>query len=102
MSEPIPEVPEPVDPAPVVALLEARRTELLGGEDSIGLREQRVEAMQARLVDEQTALAACQSELAAIDAAIALLAPPAAEPDPAEPDPAEPDPAEQDPAGQEV
>jgi hypothetical protein len=86
MSEPTPEVSEPIDPAPVVALLEARRTELLGGEDSIGLREQRVEEMQARLIDEQAALAACQAELAALDAAIALIAPPAAEqPDSTEP-----------------
>lgn len=65
--------PEPADP--VVALLEARRSELLGGEDSIAVQEARVDGQRASLDLAVTRLAACQDEVARIDAALALLRP---------------------------
>lgn len=76
MSEQTPEV---VDTTPAADVLRARRDVLIGGEESIGVREQRVEQMQAALAAEEDALAACCNELAALDAAIALLSPPTEE-----------------------
>lgn len=73
------QTPEPVDTTPAVEVLRARREVLIGGEASIGVREQRVEEMRAALASEEAALTACCTELAALDAAITLLTPPVAE-----------------------
>ncbi|WP_377324763.1 hypothetical protein ACFJIY_07685 [Pimelobacter simplex] len=69
MSELVPEAIE----GPVVALLKARRAELTGGPDSVGVQEQRVAEMQADVDAACERLAACVSEVEAIDAALALL-----------------------------
>lgn len=58
-----------------IAVLEARRAELTGGENSVGVQAQTVEQMQADLDEATAALAACESELAAVEAAIAALSP---------------------------
>ncbi|TQK73359.1 hypothetical protein [Nocardioides sp. SLBN-35] len=71
MTEPISETTDPV-----VALIEARRDELLGGEDSIGVQEARVADLQADLDAAVAHLATCRDEVAKIDAALALLSVP--------------------------
>ncbi|WP_436702466.1 hypothetical protein [Nocardioides sp. BYT-33-1] len=71
MSETSPES----EPNPAVVLLEARRAELTGGEQSIGVQEQQVEQMRAALDSALAVLAACEAELVALDDAIAILPP---------------------------
>jgi len=71
-------------PSPVCALLLARCAELLGGEDSIGVQEQRVAQLQGELDAAVAHLAECQAEVDEIDRALSLLAP---VPTPVEPEP---------------
>lgn len=62
---------------PVVALLNARRAELTGGELSIGEQERLIDEKAAVLDADRARLAKCMDELAEIDRTIALIAPPA-------------------------
>ena len=60
---------------PVVAILSARRAELLGGELSIGEQERLIDEKAVALDADRARLAACMSELAEIDRVIALAVP---------------------------
>ena len=60
---------------PVVAILSARRAELLGGELSIGEQERLIDEKAADLDADRARLSACMSELAEIDRVIALAVP---------------------------
>lgn len=62
-----------MDGNPVVALLEARRAELTGGPDSIGVQEQRTAEMQEALDAANARLADCRDEVDQIDASLVLL-----------------------------
>lgn len=64
-----------VDLTPALAVLEARRAELTGGENSVGVQEQRVAEMQAALNEAAAVLDASRAALTALDAAIAALSP---------------------------
>jgi hypothetical protein len=57
----------------VVALLDARRTELTAGEDSIGIQESHVAEMEAELAAAQSRLNDCRAEVESIDYAIGCL-----------------------------
>jgi hypothetical protein len=59
----------------VAALLHSRRSELLGGEDSIGVQEAKVADLQSKLDAAVEHLAECRAEVEEIDAALALLLP---------------------------
>lgn len=61
---------------PVIAILSARRAELLGGELSIGEQERLIDEKAAALDADRALLAACVAELAEIDRVIALAVPP--------------------------
>jgi len=63
------------DPAasPVVTLLQARRSVLTGGEDSIGVQEQRVEECRRVLDAAASALESSRAEAAEIEWVLALL-----------------------------
>jgi hypothetical protein len=68
------DVPE-VDISLAIAALEARRAVLTGGDNSVGVQEQRVAEMRAALDEAAATLAACVNEVDALDAAIAALSP---------------------------
>lgn len=70
-----------VDLTPALAVLEARRAELTGGENSVGVQEQKVAEMQSALDEATAVLDGCVGELAAIDAAIAALSPAPVDPE---------------------
>lgn len=55
---------------PVVALLTARRAELTGGVDSVGVQEARIVTMQAELDAAIAHLDSCKAEVAQIDATL--------------------------------
>lgn len=58
---------------PVVTLLCARRGELVGGENSIGIQEGHIATLQANLTAAEATLANCVAEVEAIDRALGLL-----------------------------
>jgi hypothetical protein len=63
----------PEAPGRVAALLQSRRADLLGGEDSIGVQEASVAELQSRLDAAVAHLNACRAEVAEIDAALTIL-----------------------------
>lgn len=62
-------------PSPVVAILLARRADLVGGSNSIGVQEGRVAELAESLTAAKACLAGCVDELAEIDRAVAILSP---------------------------